>query len=201
MPGTQGALRLIERTAVDLCRALSASLDVLEQAISRQPCPDAAVAEATSALIRQLHLRQAAWGPANGPLPLRRLTALAQGLPNNVILDLSALPVTTEFPDPTGRIVLNILLLAANSLTDGGQITVAGDADDLFIKISGPTAAWPIGLALCLANEAEALASLTDGPNLQMALTASLAYAGDIRLSAVFPPGGQTEPAILRLGR
>jgi hypothetical protein len=201
MPDTTGALRLIERTTVVLCRAVGASLDVLEQATSRQPGPDTAVPDATDALIRLVHLQQAAWGPANDPLPLHRLAALAQGLPKRVTLDLSALPVTTVFSKPTGRIVLNMLLLASNSLTQGGQVIMAGSMDDLFVKISGPKAAWPPGLALCLANEAEAPAALTDGPDLQMALTASLAYAEGIRLSALFPPTGQIDPAILRLGR
>jgi len=96
--------------------------------------------------------------------------------------------------------VLNILLLAADSLPEGGQVVLAGAADDLFFRIAGPVAAWPTGMALCLASEAEAHAALIDERNLQMALTALFAYAAGLRLSALLAPTSQNEPAILRLG-
>ena len=147
-----------------------------------------------------MQLWRAAWGPAEDPFPLDRIIALARGLPNQVAVDVSALPGDTVFPAPLGRIVLNILLLAADSLPAGGQIVLAGEMDDLFVRIDGPTAAWPAGMALCLANEAEAQSALKDGRNLQMAVTAALAHATDIRLSALIPPSGHLAPAILHLG-
>ena len=164
MPGTQGALRLIERTAAGLCRALSGSVDLLEHAVSAENGSAVAVHEATSALVNQMRLREAAWGPADDPLPLHQLNALAQGLPNGVVVDLSALPAAIVFPAALGQIVLNILILAADSLPLGGQVVLAGAPDDLLVQIAGPTAAWPVGLALCLTNEAEANAALTERP-------------------------------------
>ena len=110
-------------------------------------------------------------------------------------------PQPIVFPASLGRIVLNILLLAADSLPEGGQIMLAGTPEDLFIRIDGPAAAWPAGMALCLANEAEARSALTDGRHPQMALTVQLAHIADMRLSALLATHTQSEPAILRLGR
>jgi hypothetical protein len=190
MAGTLGALRLIERTAVSLCRALDDTASALDRAFPA----------AAEALITRLQLWQAAWGPAEDSISLDRIMALAKGLPNRVAVDVSALPGDLVCPAPVGRMVLNILLLAADSLPEGGDIVLAGAIDDLFVRIAGPTAAWPPGMALCLAQEAEAQSALTDGRNLQMAVTASLAHAMNIRLSALIPPAGQFEPAILHLG-
>ena len=77
---------------------------------------------------------------------------------------------------------------------------LAGAPEDLFIRIDGPAAAWPTGMALCLANEAEAQTALTDGRHPQMALTVLLAHARPYRLSALPASHTQSEPAILRLG-
>jgi hypothetical protein len=193
MAGTLGALRLIERTAVSLCRALDGTASALDRAFPAGGGP-------AEALINQLQLWRSAWGPAENPVPLDRIIALAKGLPNGVAVDVSALPGDMVCAAPVGRIVLNILLLAADSLPVGGQIVLAGTVDDLFVRIDGPKAAWPAGMALCLAQAAEAEAALTDGRNLQMAVTASLAHATNIRLSALIPPAGHFEPAILHLG-
>jgi hypothetical protein len=201
MAGTLGALHLIERTAAHLCHALASPVGQLNQALSStQTAADAALSEAAKALSDQLNLRQIAWRPAEQPLPLHQVTALARGLPSHLAVDFSALPPATMFAAGAGRIVLNILLLAVESLPNGGRVILAGAAEDLFVQISGAEAAWPPGMALCLANEAEAQAALADGRNLQMAMTALLAHAAGIRLSPVHAPTLKTEPAILRLG-
>ncbi len=203
MADTLGALRLIERTAVSLCRVLDDTAGALDRAIVAGTAQREAgsAAAAADAMINQLQLWRAAWGPAENSLSLDRLMTLAAGLPTRVTVDVSALPQGTVFSAPLGRIVLNILLLAADSLPAGGQIVLAGAIDDLFVQIDGPTAAWPVGMALCLAQEAEARSALTSEGNLQMAVTASLAHATNIRLSALIPPSRQFGPAILRLGR
>jgi histidine phosphotransferase ChpT len=200
MSGTRGALRLIERTSARLCHALGGSVTQLNQLLSAQVRDDTAVADAAKALTSQLNLRLAAWGPADQQLSLHHLTSLANGLSDQVAVDLSALPSAIVFPAALGRIVLNLLLLAADSLPDGGTVILAGAPSDLFVRIDGPEAAWPPGTALCLTNEAEAQIALTDGRNPQMALTALLAHASGIRLSALLAPATQNEPAILRLG-
>jgi len=197
MDGTDGALRLIERTTARLCQALAGPAGLLDNVPPAEAAPNP---EAAKALTDQLRLWDAAWGPACHPVSLDQVTALARGLPGTVAVDVSALSPATVFPPPSGRIVLNLLLLAAESLPKGGTVVLAGAAGDLFIQINGPAAAWPTGLALCLANEAETQSALTDERNLQMALTALLAHAGGIRLSSVIPPNAPMEPPILRLG-
>jgi hypothetical protein len=122
------------------------------------------------------------------------------GLPQRVAVDISSLDPNTVFPTAIGRIVLNLLLLAADSLPSGGTVVLAGTPRDLFVRIAGPAAAWPTGISVCLADEMEARSALTEGRSLQMALTALLAHAAGIRLSVVLPPIGQNEAPILRLG-
>jgi hypothetical protein len=200
MPGTVGALRLIEQTAASLCHALDGSASLLGQAVSAHPGPGTAVADAADALISQLRLRRAAWGPPGSPVSLHQLTTLARALPNDVSVDVSALPETVVFPAALGRIIFNVLLLAADGLPQGGQIVLAGTTDDLFVRILGPVSAWPNGIALCLTDEAEAQSAMIDGRDVQMAVTAIIAHASGIRLSALLPPASQAEPAILRLG-
>jgi histidine phosphotransferase ChpT len=206
MSGTDGALRLIELTSTRLCHDISGMVGSLDHALSA-PAKDAAfdrgverIASA-QALTAGLELRRAAWGPDDGdPMALARIQHLAGGLPEQVSVDVSALDQGAIFSASTGRIVLNLLLLAADSLPSGGTIVVAGQADDLFVRIAGPAAAWSTGMAVCLSDEAEARSALTDGRSLQMALTALLAHAAGIRLSVVLSPTARNEPAILRLG-
>jgi histidine phosphotransferase ChpT len=204
MSGTHGALRLIELVAARLCHDIDDLVRSLDQALSDATASDpdlrTATLDAARALAVRLEFTRAAWCPDGDALPLARLQHLARGLPHDVAVDVSALDGGTVFSPSTGRIVLNLLLLAANSVPGGGTVILAGAADDLFIRIAGPHAAWPVGLALCLADETEARLALAESPSLQMAMTALLAQAVGIRLSALFPPASQAQPAILRLG-
>jgi histidine phosphotransferase ChpT len=207
MSGTQGALRLIELTSARLYHdigGLVGSLDPAFPATASDAPSDLNVDIATPGTTRtqttRLELHRAAWGPGSEPLSLARLQRLATGLPGRTAVDISALDQTTVFPSSTGRIILNLLLLAADSLPSGGTVTLAGAPHDLFVRIAGPAAAWPAGMAVCLANETEAQSTLIEGRSLQMALTALLAHAFGIRLSVVLAPTAQDRPAILRLG-
>jgi histidine phosphotransferase ChpT len=202
MSGTHGALRLMELVSAQLCHDIGGLAGTLEQALpAGATCdPDPAKA-ALDALATRLRLRRAAWGPEAGAVSPERIKLLAQGLPDRVRVDVSALGRGILLSAATGRIVLNLLLLAADSLPAGGVVVLAGAPDDLFVRISGPVAAWPAGLAQCLLNEAEARSALTEPQSLQMGLTALLAHVAGIRLSLLLSPTSQTEPAILRLGR
>lgn len=207
MSGTYGALRLIELASTRLCHDISGLVGSLERALAASESATAhelnierVASVAAQALATRLDLRRSAWGPDGDPLSLPHLRHLARGLPEQVIVDTSALDQTALFPAATGRIVLNLLLLSADSLPSGGTVVLAGDPDDLFVRISGVAAAWPTGTAICLVDEAEARSALTDGRSLQMALTALLAHAAGIRLSVVMSPTARNKPAILRLG-
>ena len=73
--------------------------------------------------------------------------------------------------------MLNLLLLAAESLPGGGIVALSGSpAHSILVTISGPRAAWPAGLAIWLNDEAAAWqAMLADPRRLQAPLTALLA--------------------------
>jgi hypothetical protein len=194
-------MHLIEQTAARLCRAVNGSVVRLNEALSAQARDEGAVLDAAKRLTSRINLLEAAWGPADQPVSLHQLACLAQGLPDRVAVNLSALPPATIFPACLGRVVLNMLLLAADGLPEGGQIMLAGTPEDLFIRIDGPAAAWPTGMAICLANEVETRSALIDGRHPQMALTIQLAHTAHLRLSALIASHTQSEPAILRLGR
>jgi hypothetical protein len=202
MSGTDSTLRLIELTAATLCRDIISLVGSSGNAVSasvngpeRIPEP-----EKLGMLARRLALRAAAWGPQGEPLTLARMRSLARGLPEHVEVDDASLAQGTVFPAAEGRIVLNLLLLAADGLPHGGTVMLAGSADDMFIRIAGPNATWPPGMAVCLANEAEARFALHAWRDPQMALTALLAHEAGIRLSVLLSPTAQADPAILRLG-
>ena len=206
MSGTDGALRLIELTSARLCHDISGMLETLDHArgSTSSVAPDSNVENVASgaaqALTTRLDLRRAAWGPDGDPMGLGRIRCLAGGLPDQVTVNVTALDEGSVFSASAGRIVLNLLLLAADSLPSGGTVVLAGEPDDLFVRIAGPAAAWPTGIAVCLSDETEARSALTDGRSLQLALTALLAHAAGIRLSVMHPPNARVEPAILRLG-
>jgi histidine phosphotransferase ChpT len=207
MSGTHGALRLIELTSAHLCHGISGLVGSLDHALAAtaqgvplNPNAEKMACCAAHALTARLELCCAAWGPESESMSLARIKALAAGLPEQVAVDFSAIEQTATFSSAAARLVLNLLLLAADGLPAGGTVAVAGAPHDLFVRIAGPAAAWPAGLTVCLSDETEARSALTEGRNLQMALTALLAHAIGIRLSVVLPPIGGDHPPILRLG-
>lgn len=207
MSGTDSALRLIELTSATLWHDISDLVGSLDHAVSSpvngsacSPELPKAARDTAHALTARLQLRHAAWGPVGEPVTLARLRSLAGALPEQVAVDASTLDPNTVFPAAIGRIVVNLLLLAADSLPSGGTVVLAGVPDDLFVRIAGPAAAWPAGMAVCLSDEAEARSALTAWRNPQMALTALLAHESGIRLSVLLSPTAQNDPAILRLG-
>jgi hypothetical protein len=142
----------------------------------------------------------AAWGSDVAPSSLDDLMKLLPGLPDGVDVDLSGLPPGCTFPPQIGRIVLNVLLLAARSMPSGGDVLLAGSVDDLFLRMEGADAAWPAGMGACISDEKAAQAAITAGGSTLMALTALLAHASRVRLSFLLSPGAASGPPILRLG-
>ncbi len=130
-----------------------------------------------------------------------RWRELAAGLPDGVHLDTANLAQPAVFPPGTGRVLLNLLLLAADSLPGGGAVGLAGSAEDIFVRITGPGAAWPANFAALVHDEAAALAALPTEAGLQAALTVLLARQEGLRLSLVIPPTRQPAQPILRLER
>jgi histidine phosphotransferase ChpT len=195
-------LRLAEllcaRLCHDLAGPLGALIGVLEIAREEDPNSDTlAVAELTTVELGQrLKLLRAAWGQDADELDLDTLRSLTTGLAAGsrpVRLDLSGLAPGATFPPPQARLVLNVVLLAAESLTGGGLIALAGAPDSfLLVTISGPRAAWPTGFTASLRSDAVALRDEFDNPrHIQGPLTALLARKLGCQLSMLMPSGAE----------
>jgi histidine phosphotransferase ChpT len=201
-------LSLAELVCARLCHDLSGLLGSLTGTLelvteAGPPTEELAVATDTAvALTLRLRLLRAAWAGPPEPLDLPELAALARGLPaSRVGLDVSHLPPATIFPPAMGRLVLNLLLLAAASLPQGGTLYLDGAADDVIARIAGPRAAWPAGLIGMLADPTIARRALGEPRTLQAPLTALLARHHGLRLTAMLSTGPAELAPPLRLCR
>jgi histidine phosphotransferase ChpT len=198
------SLRLAELLCARMSHDLSGTIGTLAGALEMLDDPSVAaealavVNQAAADLRGRLELQRAAWGPTGQSLDLAALRHLAEGLPHakRCTTDFSSLPEDTVFAPPFARVTLNLLLLASEALNGGGEVTLAGSGTDLIIAIAGPRAAWPTGLAGCLASEAGAWAAVQDARSLQAPLTALLARALGLRLTMLMSagPGGPAPP-------
>jgi len=174
------------------------------------------------AMADRLRLLRAAWGAEPGPLSAGEVVVLADGLANRgrLELDFAGLVPEPDFSPETGQVVLTMLLLGASALPGGGTIALAGRADEeVLLRVSGPGAAWPQGLARVLAralagqdvawDEADtrgllspmlALLARRAGRSLRLLLPAGSAPAGAVPVGPPplllgAPQAGTTEPA------
>lgn len=200
-------IRLVELTCARLCHDLGGLIGTVSNALDMvaedNTSSDEVLAFGTSAakaLMLRLRLMRSALGPESGALSLRALRDLAAPplQARRIDLDTSDLPTDGVFAPAAARVVLNLLVLAADCLPKSGAVVLVGDPADLFVRIDGPGAAWPPGLAACLRDEAAAFAALTSARSAQMALTTLFALHRNLRLSAVLGAGGGI--AALRLG-
>ena len=199
-------LRLAELLCARLCHDLSgplgALIGVLEVAREEQPDSETlALAEDTAVeLAQRLKLLRAAWGQESDDMDVVRLRGFADCLSSSrrVRLDLTGLESDAVFPAPVARIILNLVLLAAESLPGGGIVALSGSpADNILVTISGPRAAWPAGFAICLNDETAAWeAILADPRRLQAPLTALLARGLGLRLSMLMPAGAMGDAEV-----
>jgi len=199
-------LRLAELLTARLCHDLSGLLGGLQGTLDlmlEEAGDDDATAiahETATTLTQRLRLLRAAWSGATDPLDLSQLTALAHGLANrHVTLDTSALPPRTLFGPAMGRLLVNVLVLGADSLPRGGIVALDGDATDIIVRLSGPDADWPAGFAAMLVDEPTAWAALRDARGVQAPLTALLAHHGALCLTLLHATGPATAAPPLRL--
>jgi histidine phosphotransferase ChpT len=193
------ALHLAELLCARLCHDLSgplgALIGVLEVAREEQPDSETlALAEDTAVELGQrLKLLRAAWGLEGDDMDVTRLRGFADCLSSSrrVRLDLAGLAPATVFPPPVARIVLNLVLLAAESLPGGGIVALSGSSSSaILVTISGPRAAWPAGFAVWLNDGTAAWAAMIADPRrIQAPLTALLARDLGLRLSMLMPAG------------
>jgi histidine phosphotransferase ChpT len=202
-------LRLAELLTTRLCHDLAGPLSGLGMALGEAPRDPEALAlahDAALALRRRLALLRAAWGEAASALDATELTDLAQGLPNahRLALVFDLRPAGADFTPAAGRVVLNALLLAAESLPRGGTLSLSGDpARDVVVAIAGPGAAWPVGLGALLRDPAPAWTAIAaaQGPagvrGLQAPVTALLAEAAGVRASLLLARAAEPLPPLL----
>lgn len=204
-------LRLAELLATRICHDLSGPLNTLMGAlelVNEDPegAPDALplAGDASVVLGQRLKLLRAAWGGGGGPMRVDEIAALAGGLPGRRLrLELDALDAEQVFSSEAARLVLNLLILAAESLPAGGTIHLSGDGEGhIVVQIEGRAAAWPSGLVGYLANPDSAERALADedgaGPRLlQGPITAMLAAASGLRVSMLLGAGADGAPPLL----
>jgi histidine phosphotransferase ChpT len=199
MTGPIEPLRLAELLCARLCHDLSGPLGALVGVleIARDENPDSetlALAEETAVeLALRLKLLRAAWGRDSDDLDVARLRGFADSLTSSrrVRLDLTGLDPDAVFPAPAARVLLNLVLLAAESLPGGGIVALSGSSvDTILLTIAGPRAAWPVGLAAWVSDEAAAWdAVFADPRRLQAPLATLLARSVGLRLSMLMPAG------------
>lgn len=197
-------LQLAERLATRLCHDLAGPLSGLVAALGEAGADAEALplaVEAADALRQRLALFRAAWGTP-GPLSADALRQLCAGLPRaeRLRIDLVGPVAATALSPRRARLLLNALLLAAESLPRGGGITLQGDpAGTLALGIDGANAAWPDGLAAMLHDPARAARRLAEGARgalHQAAWLVLLAVEAGARLT---PPSGPAAPLSLDL--
>ena len=195
-------IRLVELICARLCHDLGGligtvgnALDMVTEDAGRDNEVLAFASSAANALTERLRLMRTAWGPESDPITLPALVKLVTQAMSarRVRLDVDGLSDDCVFPPPIGRVVLNLIVLACDCLARGGTIFLLGEPDDLLVRIVGPGAAWPPGLADCMRDEDAALAALTSALSVQMPLTALFAHTGGLRLSPVLGPNSGIE--------
>ncbi len=205
-------LHMAELMAARLCHDLSGPVGpmagMLELAREDPSAADEALAlasETADSLIARIRLLRTAWGGHCGAMDIKTISDLVSaGLARKrVRLEFSGFsrPAAGDplLAPATARLLLNVLMLGMESLPGGGILACAMQPDgDIVIHIAGPRAAWPAGLALCLADPEAAGQMLQEPRGMQASFTALLASRPGPRLAMLFAaasPG--TAPPLL----
>ena len=201
-PSPTASLRLAELLAARLCHDLASPLgtvtgliDLMEETGEHAMLADAR--QAAAQIGNRLRLFRAAWASDPSELDPGRLATLATAalVDGRVNLNFSALLRLPAFTPAAGRVVLNLVLLGAEALHGNGTVHLAGAANqEIMLRIDGPRAAWPVGMAACLMAPETAWDHLTDPRMLQMPLTILLAAQAGHRLSLLMPASARPGP-------
>jgi histidine phosphotransferase ChpT len=153
--------------------------------------------ETAVAMGHRLRLLRAAWAGDCGALAPADLSDLACGLPPRIRLDASQLP-PRAFAAAMSRVLVNLMLLAAEALPRGGTIRMIGDAD-VIVMLEGPGAAWPDSLLEALAEPGRV--SLDDPRAAPAPVMVMLAHAAGLQVSILLAPGLEPSgPPPIRVG-
>jgi len=146
--------------------------------------------ETASELVQRLRYLRVAWGGRSEDMDLVTLRDGIQWMTEarRFAVDLDGIPPHAVLTSPMARLVLNVILLAREALPRGGVLEFSGDPTDCLVaRICGPGAAWPVGLAAYIQDEAHAWAALDHPRDLQAPLTALIARLEGIKLSFLLP--------------
>ncbi len=201
-------LRLAEVMAARLCHDISSPAGAVGNALELIGEPELAgealalAQDGMAALTARLQLTRAAWCGPGAALDAAAIIQLTRGLSSRPMeVDLAALEAGAPgglFAPALARLLLNLIMLAAESLPRGGRVQLAGSAaTGIMLIIDGPQAAWPAGLPAMLADEGQAWAAIGEPRTLQAPLTALLAAAAGYRLSLLFGRAEATPPLLL----
>ncbi|MBV8456896.1 MAG: hypothetical protein JO122_09810, partial [Acetobacteraceae bacterium] len=144
----EGSLRLAELLCTRLCEDVVSLLGALNGALDHASASAGedvreslrGLRVASGALAGRAALWREAWGGNPSSLNRGKLARLAEGLPNalRLRLDVSGLPSRATFPPGMSRMIVNAMMLAAESLHKGGTIEVSlGSGGAVLVAISG----------------------------------------------------------------
>jgi histidine phosphotransferase ChpT len=202
-------LRFAESLVMRLCHDLAGAMSTMSNALEMASEEAGAASEALSiavdggvAMTARLRLLRAAWGGGLGAMTVSELVGLTEGLPSarRVKIDSDLVVEEGQLPPAFARVLLNVVMLAAESLPHGGTVTLSGTAvDGVVVMISGRSAAWPAGFAALLAARQTAWATVDDPRRIGAGLTALLSAAEAITVSILMGgPAGEPPPLLVR---
>lgn len=162
-----------------LCETPALAEELAEEAV-------ALVGEAASELGKRLVMLRAAWTTSTSEMGPAQIGALVAGLPGarRLKMDVSGLDQTELYPPALARVLINVLMLAAEGLPRGGTVALTGSRGrGVAAVIAGEQAAWPAGFAASLVDPMPVLLRLENARELQAPLTVLIARAAKVKLS------------------
>jgi histidine phosphotransferase ChpT len=197
------ATLLCAKFSHDLSSLVASLTGILELIVETQTDIDeelSLAAQTGRELSSRLQLLRAAWAGLTEPVETSELAALAQTAigSRKIRLDTRGLAPGGYVQPAIARVTLNVLLLAVESLPQGGLVVVSGDPEqDITIQILGHNAAWPPGLARSLSDHDYACSLIADPRTIQLPLTAMIARATGVQISMMMAANATSTPSPL----
>ncbi len=202
-------LRLAHLLVTRICHDISNPLHGLGAALGELPGDPQALplaVDAAHVLRQRIALLRAAWGDEPPALARDGLLDLARGLPNasrlQVVVD--GLSADAPFQPAATRLLVNVMLLAAESLPAGGMLALTGAPGGTVVAaIAGRQAAWPAGFGALLASADAAwtalgaLRGVAGLRGVQAPLTALLAHQAGVRAALLMATVAEAAPPLL----
>lgn len=202
-------LKLAEIISARLCHDLAGPVGTLAATLEMvgDGSADAAEAleiasDAARALQSRLRFIRAAWAVDGAELDADAILGYCSALPQARKVSFHFDGLLGSFDPAMSRGLLNLAMLAVESLPRGGAVTLSGDQDQgVTATITGTHAAWPPGFAALAKDEAAAWQALRDSRSLQGPLTALILHQGGISLRFLGSGGDAALPAPLLMTR